>query len=74
MPGWAGSLPPEIVAERVERALGEAELPPEQWVRGYLPGLFTDSAPAEVVEEATGDDAGRPPGWDAAHAARLRRG
>jgi pimeloyl-ACP methyl ester carboxylesterase len=50
--GWAGSLPPEVVAERVERALAEAELPPEQWVRGYLPGLFTDSAPAEVVEEA----------------------
>jgi pimeloyl-ACP methyl ester carboxylesterase len=50
--GWAGSLPPEVVAERVERALGEAELPPEQWVRGYLPGLFTDSAPGEVVQEA----------------------
>jgi pimeloyl-ACP methyl ester carboxylesterase len=50
--GWAGSLPPEVVAERVERALREAELPPEQWVRGYLPGLFTDTAPAELVEEA----------------------
>jgi pimeloyl-ACP methyl ester carboxylesterase len=30
----------------------EAELPPEQWVRGYLPGLFTDSSAAELVEEA----------------------
>jgi pimeloyl-ACP methyl ester carboxylesterase len=50
--GWAGSLPPEVVAERVERALREAELPPEQWVRGYLPGLFTEAAPAELVEEA----------------------
>jgi pimeloyl-ACP methyl ester carboxylesterase len=50
--GWAGSLPPEVVAERVERALGEAELPPEQWVGRYLSGLFTDSAPAELVEEA----------------------
>ena len=50
--GWAGSLPPEVVAERLERALGEAELPPEQWVGGYLPGLFTDSASAELVEEA----------------------
>ena len=47
--GWAGSLPPEVVAERVERALGEAELPPEQWVRGYLPGLFTASASAALV-------------------------
>lgn len=50
--GWAGSLPPEVVAERLERVMGEAELPPEQWVRGYLPGLFTDSAPSELVEEA----------------------
>jgi pimeloyl-ACP methyl ester carboxylesterase len=50
--GWAGSLPAEVVAERLERALGEAELPPEQWVPGYLPGLFSDSVAAEVVEEA----------------------
>jgi pimeloyl-ACP methyl ester carboxylesterase len=50
--GWAGSLPPEVVQERLERALREAELPPEQWVRGYLPGLFSDAAPAAVVQEA----------------------
>jgi pimeloyl-ACP methyl ester carboxylesterase len=50
--GWAGSLPPEVVRERVERAMREAELPPEQWVRGYLPGLFTSSAPPELLEEA----------------------
>jgi pimeloyl-ACP methyl ester carboxylesterase len=50
--GWAGSLPAELVAERLERGLREAELPPAQWVRGYLPGLFTDAAPAELVDEA----------------------
>src|SRR5215217_1654694 len=50
--GWAGSLPPEVVAERLEQVMGEAELPPEQWVPGYLPGLFTDAAPTAVVEEA----------------------
>jgi pimeloyl-ACP methyl ester carboxylesterase len=50
--GWAGSLPPEVVAERVERALREAELPPAEWVPGWLPGFFSDQAPAEVVEEA----------------------
>jgi pimeloyl-ACP methyl ester carboxylesterase len=50
--GWAGSLPPEVVQERLERALREAELPPQQWVRGYLSGLFTEEAPAELVEEA----------------------
>jgi pimeloyl-ACP methyl ester carboxylesterase len=50
--GWAGSLPPEVVQERLGRALREAELPPEQWVGGYLPGLFTEQASAEVVDEA----------------------
>jgi pimeloyl-ACP methyl ester carboxylesterase len=50
--GRAGSLPPEVVRERVERADREAGLPPEQWVRGYLPGLFTESAPPELLEEA----------------------
>jgi pimeloyl-ACP methyl ester carboxylesterase len=50
--GWAGSLPPEVVRERVDAALHEAELPPEQWVPGWLPGLFTAQAPAEVVSEA----------------------
>jgi pimeloyl-ACP methyl ester carboxylesterase len=50
--GWAGSLPPEVVAERLQRAMREAELPPEQWVHGYLEGLFTDSAPPELVNEA----------------------
>jgi pimeloyl-ACP methyl ester carboxylesterase len=50
--GWAGSLPPEVVAERLRRVMREAELPPAQWVPGYLDGLFTDAAPAELVEEA----------------------
>jgi len=50
--GWAGSLPPEVVRERVERADREAGLPPEQWVRGYLPGMFSESAPPELLEEA----------------------
>ena len=36
--GWKGSLPPEAVRERVEQAERQAGLPPEQWVRGYLPG------------------------------------
>jgi pimeloyl-ACP methyl ester carboxylesterase len=45
--GWVGSLPAEVL----ERALREADLPPEQWVRGYLPGFFTQRAPAELIEE-----------------------
>jgi pimeloyl-ACP methyl ester carboxylesterase len=49
--GWAGSLPPEVVQERVQRAMREAELPPAQWVGGYLEGLFTDAAPAGVADQ-----------------------
>ncbi len=50
--GWAGSLPPDVVAERVRRVMREAELPPSQWVPGYLDGLFSDAAPPEAVEAA----------------------
>jgi pimeloyl-ACP methyl ester carboxylesterase len=50
--GWAGSLPPEVVRERLERVMREADLPPDQWVRGYLSGLFTEAAPPELLEEA----------------------
>jgi pimeloyl-ACP methyl ester carboxylesterase len=50
--GWAGSLPPEVVAERLRQVMREAELPPAQWVPGYLDGLFTDAAPAQVAQEA----------------------
>jgi pimeloyl-ACP methyl ester carboxylesterase len=50
--GWAGSLPPDEVELRLRRALREVDLPPEQWVHGYLPGLFTKSVPQAVVDEA----------------------
>jgi len=50
--GWAGSLPPEEVERRRQRALREADLPPEQWVPGYLPGLFTETAPPGLIDEA----------------------
>ncbi len=48
---WVGSLPPEMVEQRLERALREADLPPEQWVHSYIPGFFTESAPSELIEE-----------------------
>jgi pimeloyl-ACP methyl ester carboxylesterase len=50
--GWAGSLPPEEVRERVRRAREELERPPEQWIDDYLPTFFTQSVPQEVVDEA----------------------
>jgi pimeloyl-ACP methyl ester carboxylesterase len=49
--GWAGSLPAEVVEQRLQQALREADLPPDQFVPGYIPGLFTESAPAELIDE-----------------------
>ncbi len=52
--GWAGSLPPNVVAERLEGVLHESELPPEQVARRWIPGLLTDEAPAEMIDELIG--------------------
>jgi len=49
--GWAGSLPADVVKQRLQQALREADLPPDQVVPGYIPGLFTESAPAELIDE-----------------------
>ena len=49
--GWAGSLPPEVVEERLTQALRLADMPPDQLVAELLPTMFTDSAPPELVEE-----------------------
>jgi pimeloyl-ACP methyl ester carboxylesterase len=52
--GWAGSLPAEEVAERIERALAELERPAEEWVPGYIPGLLTEGAPSGLADEVEG--------------------
>jgi pimeloyl-ACP methyl ester carboxylesterase len=49
--GWAGSLPPEAVQQRLERVLREAGEPPEQWIEDYLPGFFSAAAPPELRQE-----------------------
>lgn len=49
--GWAGSLPPDVVADRLEGALRESELDPEEVARNWIPSLLTDHAPAELIEE-----------------------
>lgn len=49
--GWAGSLPPAVVAERLETSLRDLVLPPEQYVRTWIPTLFTERAPVEMVDD-----------------------
>lgn len=47
--GWAGSLPPEVVEERLQRSLKVADLPPDRFARAMLSSMFSDTAPQEAV-------------------------
>lgn len=49
--GWAGSLPADVVAERVRRVLDEADRPPEEWIASYLPGFFAGPVDPALVDE-----------------------
>ena len=49
--GWAGSLPPEVVEERLKNGLRQSGWPPEQVVKEWIPTLFTKSVSAAVVDE-----------------------
>ena len=49
--GWAGSLPPEEVEQRLQRLLRETEQPPDQWIPQWIPELLTANAPAGAAEE-----------------------
>jgi pimeloyl-ACP methyl ester carboxylesterase len=49
--GWAGSLPPEVVEQRLQQSLQLADRPPDQFVRAMIPTLFSESASAEKVDE-----------------------
>lgn len=48
--GWAGSLPPSEVAERLENVLAAANLSHDELLQGW-PGLLTDAAPPDAVTE-----------------------
>jgi len=48
--GWAGSLPPEEVAARLQGVLAAADLPREELLKGW-PGLLSRAASPRLVEE-----------------------
>jgi pimeloyl-ACP methyl ester carboxylesterase len=50
--GWAGSLPADEVRRRVQRISQQLAHPVDEWLPTYLPGMFSDSAPAEMREHA----------------------
>ena len=48
--GWTGSLPPDVVAKRRRTTLADLDRSPEEVVATYnVPGLLTESAPADLV-------------------------
>ena len=49
--GWAGSLPADVVEQRLQQALRLADLPPEQLVAELIPTLLPDSAPHGLADE-----------------------
>ncbi|WP_048815486.1 alpha/beta fold hydrolase [Methanosalsum zhilinae] len=49
--GWAGSLPPEVVEERLKMAFKQSELPPDHVVDKWIPTLFTKSVSSTVINE-----------------------
>ncbi len=50
--GWAGSLPSDEVAVRLHDMLGALARRPHDVARSFAPSLFTERAPAAIVEEA----------------------
>jgi len=47
--GWAGSLPADVVKQRLRRCLEVAGLPPDKFAAAMLRSMFSESAPADAV-------------------------
>jgi pimeloyl-ACP methyl ester carboxylesterase len=61
--GWAGSLPPNVVAERLESVTRDSYLTGQEFASRWVPTLLTDNAPAPLFSELASIIAGfRPHG------------
>jgi pimeloyl-ACP methyl ester carboxylesterase len=49
--GWAGSLPADLVEQRLQQALVLADLSPEEFVGTLLPTMFSAATPRDIVDE-----------------------
>jgi pimeloyl-ACP methyl ester carboxylesterase len=56
--GWAGSLPPDVVDERLRQVLQLADMPPDRFVDAVLPTMFSASVSAEVRDAFAANVAG----------------
>lgn len=50
--GWAGSLSPDVVEQRLQLMLRDSELPPDRWAPALVDTFFSKDAPPEIVREA----------------------
>lgn len=50
--GWAGSLPADVVEQRLQLMLRNSELPPDRWAPALVDTFFSKGAPQEIVREA----------------------
>jgi pimeloyl-ACP methyl ester carboxylesterase len=52
--GWGGgTVPSDVIEKRLAVYFRNAELPPGEWVPGWVRSLLTDRAPPDVVDELT---------------------
>jgi len=50
--GWSGSLPGDVVEQRLRKTIADLDLPAAKVVAAYnVPGLLTESAPTRLVAE-----------------------
>lgn len=49
--GWAGSLPAEVVEQRLSQARMLADLAPDQFVATLLPTMFAEHTPAALIDQ-----------------------
>jgi pimeloyl-ACP methyl ester carboxylesterase len=49
--GWAGSLPPDVVEQRLRQALALADGAPEALVRALLPTMFSKAMPRATLDD-----------------------
>jgi pimeloyl-ACP methyl ester carboxylesterase len=50
--GWAGSLPAEVVEQRLQLMLRNSELPPDRWAPALVDTFFSKDASQDIVREA----------------------
>lgn len=63
--GWAGSLDPDLVEERLRFCLRAADLPPRQFEDAMMPSMFCDSTTERVAEFAASIRGFNPAGFRA---------